>query len=312
MGRNPSKIPSFVTLVPVPALSILLLCWNHAEYLPACIDSLGGQSCMDFEVVFLDNASTDGSFELASALLERAGIASRLLRNDQPRGIAYNANQLLGASHQELVATLSTDDWFDPGYVEAMLEGVRSYPGAGMYYPGGWFHFEPSGRQERVDDSGFRSGDLSAAILAGETPFFFVGCCYRRSALAELGGWDESQPIEDRDLFLRLSLKHSIQYVPAAQVYYRRSDRTASANPRFMVPGWKAYFAKHRALFGSNYRRQLGAMYRTYAAIAVDRNDLRLAGKLLAKACAADPLQPAMLRTCGYAMRKALRRAIKR
>ena len=291
----------------MPTLSILLLCWNQERYLEQCIASLAAQTSRDFEVVFLDNASADSSFERASRLFRDHGIDARLLRNERPEGISRNCNRLVAASTGELVVPLAADDWFAPRYVEAMTEAAAGDPDAGWFYPSGWLYWDEEHRLEEVDSSGFLKGDLSAALLRGETPFLFIGCCYRRSAVQSVGGWDENQLIEDRDMFVRLSLEFPVHFVDERLAYYRRSKSAASAEPEFMVRGWERFYPKHRALFGRTYKAQLAEMYRSQAAVALDRGRLGFAAKLLAKSFVLRPLQPATYRTLLYLFRRAAR-----
>ncbi len=291
----------------MPSLSVLLLCWNQERYLEQCIAALAAQTCRDFEVVFLDNASTDSSFEVADRLFRDNGIDARLLRNERPEGIARNCNRLVAASAGELVVPLAADDWFAPGYVEAMINAAARHPDAGWFYPTGWLYWDEEDRLEEVASSGFVQGDLSAALLRGETPFLFIGCCYRRSAVEAVGGWDDDQLIEDRDMFLRLSVEFPVRFVDKRLAYYRRSKSAASADPEFMVRGWERFYPKHRALLGRRYKVQLAEMYRSQAAIALDLGRVGLAAKLLAKSFALRPLQPAAFRTLAYLFRRAAR-----
>jgi GT2 family glycosyltransferase len=187
-----------------------------------------------------------------------------------------------------------------------MSEAAASNPDAGWFYPNGWLYWDEEDRLEEVASSGFVKGDLSAALLRGETPFLFIGCCYRRSAVEAVGGWDDKQLVEDRDMFLRLSLEFPVHFVDKRIVYYRQSKSAASADPEFMVRGWERFYPKHRALLGRSYRTQLAEMYRSYAAVAVDRGRLSLATKLLLKSIVRRPLQPAAYRTLFYLLRRSV------
>ena len=289
----------------MPALSILLLCWNQERYLEQCIASLAAQTSRDFEVVLLDNASADSSFEAASRLLREQGIDARLLRNERPEGISRNCNRLVAESSGDLLVPLSADDWFAPRYVEAMIGAAAGDPNAGWFYPNGWFYWDEEDRLEEVDSRGFGKGDLTAALLRGETPFLFIGCCYRRSALEVVGGWDENQLIEDRDMFLRLSVRFPVHFVDERLAFYRRSKSAVSADPEFMVRGWERFYPKHRALLGRTYKAQLAEMYRRHAAVAVDQDRLGLAAKLLARSIAQRPYGIALGRTILHFLRRA-------
>ena len=288
-----------------PTFSVLLLCWNHAHYLGQCIGSLAEQTDRDFEIVFLDNHSTDGSFEKASSLFEQYGLKATLIRNAEPHGISRNYNALLAASSGELVCALSTDDWLEPDYVETMLAVAAEDKQAGWYSCGGWRFFEQERLSVPVEQTGCEAGgSVTEKILNGQEPHFFIGCAYRRTALEAVGGWDETLPIEDRDLFLRLSLQFPHHGTTRRLVHYRRTSMTASANVAFMLEGWDLFYAKHGALFGARLISRRAETYRAYAALLIDQGELREAAPLLAKALRLRPMKVASYRTLGYLIRK--------
>lgn len=286
-----------------PRLSVLLLCWNHARHLEQCIGSLAAQSSNDFEVLFLDNASTDGSYELAAEMLRDHCLPHRLFRNEKPEGIARNLNKLRAAASGELIAPLSGDDWYHPRFVEAMLASAARHPEAGLLYPGGWLYFEAEDRLELVDIDRKLSGDVLIPLLEGRDPIFFIGCCYPKRVLDDLGGWDEALQIEDLDLFIRLTLKHPVRMVPEHLVYYRRSSATASANVDFMVAGWEQYFRKYEHFEHFDMKAWMAERYRIYAAVLANAKRTGPGLRLLWKSLKLKPLNPKAYRTLLYLIR---------
>ncbi len=295
-----------------PRISILLLCWNHARFMEQCIESLAAQNEHDFEILFLDNVSSDGSFELAQALFDRFGLTATMLRNDQPQPIPANFNRLLAESNGDIVAPLSTDDWYEPDYVAALAAAAASAPEAGWFSCSGWLYFDREGRSEPVDETRFVTDrPIGDVILDGGEPHFFVGCAYRRSALAAVGGWDERQLIEDRDLFLRLSQRFPHHRIPRRLVHYRRSSAAASANAGFMLDGWERFFTKHAAAFGRRLTGRRAETYRSYAALLTDQGQHGPAVAAIGKAMRLRPLAPLNWRTLAYLMRRAFARQVK-
>lgn len=289
-------------------LSILLLCWNHARFLPRAVESLVAQTSRDFDIVFLDNASTDGSAQLAETLLSKTGIPFRSVRNATPQGISANFNELLRLSSGELVAPLSTDDWYDPAYVEMMVEAAAASPGAGWLSCLGWREYEDSGNRIAIDPATLSlTKPVAETILAGEEPFFFVGCCYRRAALDTVGGWDEAMPIEDRDLFYRLGKRFEHVNVLQPLVHYRMHGTAVSANQQYMIDGWEKFYAKHKADFTPRrLRQQRAEMYRRAAAVMVDQMNLDEARRELMHSAKLHPLSIRLVRTFAYWITRAI------
>lgn len=285
-------------------MTVALLCMDQARYLAQCIDSLAAQTSEDFEVLFLDNCSSDESFEEAERRLSRSGLRYRAVRNAKRRGISANLNSMLAQCETELFAPLAADDWFEPGYVDAMIAAAAENPQAGWFSCLGWLEFEDIGTRTLVKrDSAVAGKGVRQAIVDGDTPFFFVGCCYRAAALRAVDGWDENMPIEDRDLFYRLSadVEHVALAVPLA--HYRRHSSSASADAAFMQSGWEAFFAKHATDFGPALRVRKAAMYRQTAALLIDQRRHDVAKSPLRKAFRLAPVDPALWRTVFYYLR---------
>ncbi|MES2902613.1 MAG: glycosyltransferase family 2 protein [Pseudomonadota bacterium] len=290
-----------------PLLSILLLCWNHARYLEQCITSISAQDLTGVEVVLLDNRSSDGSAALAERLFARHGIAARVLGNAEPKAIPVNFNHLLAQSSGDLVAILSTDDWYEADYVSCLLTAARTHSDAGWFSCSGWLYFDQEQRSEPVDDAQFIiDRPVGEVILAGGEPHFFVGCAYWRSALEAVGGWDETQLIEDRDLFLRLSERFAHHRIDRRLVHYRRSSAAASSNAAFMLEGWERFFAKQANAFGPRLNARRAETYRSYAALLTDQGDYRSAGAALWQALRLRPWSGLSWRTLLYLGRRAL------
>lgn len=287
----------------MPRHSVHLLCWNHARYLGQAIGSLADQTSRDFEVVFLDNRSSDGSAELAAELLAESGLPHTITVNNEPANVATNLNRMFGVSSAPLTSFLSGDDWYAPRYVEAMLEAAEAHPSAGLFYAGGFIFHEESGRLEPVSTSKHLSGDLYLPLMQRRDPMFFVGTCVRREAFDTVGGFDEALQIEDLDFFVRLAQRYPVRRVDEPLVYYRRSAGAISSNIAWMVEGWEQFHLKHRDAEGVDMDWWMAETHRTYAATAVDQEEWALARQLLARSLRRRPLAPTAWRTMAYLLR---------
>lgn len=100
--------------MPDPLFSIVVCCWNSMPYIQQCIASLQSQQCRDFEVVFVDGGSTDGTLDAIAA----SGLPGRVL-NDVRGGISAAMNAGLQAATGRYVAHLHADDYYLDGQVLA-------------------------------------------------------------------------------------------------------------------------------------------------------------------------------------------------
>ena len=287
------------------SLSILLLCWNHRAYIGQCIEALAGQSDRDFEIVLLDNGSSDGSIEEARALFDRHGLKARIIVNEAPRSIPANLNKLLANSAGSVVGFLSTDDYHAPNYVARMRAAAAAHPEAGWFSCGGWHLQQETGELTEIPASRLQSrAEIRDALLSGRAPFFFVGLCYRRNALESVGGWDEDIPIEDADLFFRLSGTFPHVAVDEPLVTYRKHAGGASSDPAYMIDALEKFYAKHRGAFSSAQLRQRRSdMLRSYAALHADRGESAAAIRAAFRALVLQPGKLINWRTMAYALR---------
>jgi GT2 family glycosyltransferase len=108
-------------------VSVAIPNWNGSRYLQACLDSLRAQTFRDFEVVVVDNGSTDQSL----AILEGSYPEVRLVRWERNRGVAAAFNEGVRQCRGELLALLNNDMELDAHWMEAMVQALDQDPSAG-------------------------------------------------------------------------------------------------------------------------------------------------------------------------------------
>lgn len=103
-----------------PLVSIVIPTLRGRNWLPACIASLRNQTFRDFEIIIVDNASSDGTREWLAAQPDL-----RVIRNDVNNGFAAACNQGMSASSSPFVALVNDDTRADPQWLEAMLNAIE-------------------------------------------------------------------------------------------------------------------------------------------------------------------------------------------
>jgi glycosyltransferase involved in cell wall biosynthesis len=114
-----------VVMPDSPLLSYIVLSYNYERYIRTTLESILAQSVQDFEVVVVDDASTDKSVEVISTF-EDPRI--HLLRNEVNMGGAASYNRAVGAARGEWLVNLDADDWVAPTKAERQLGAVRKDP----------------------------------------------------------------------------------------------------------------------------------------------------------------------------------------
>jgi len=115
----------------VPALSILLPNYNHSAHLRRNLDSLLGQTFRDFELLIVDDGSTDDSVSLIESYAQRDSRI-RFFRNEWNRGVIYSLNFLLSHARAVYVMGAAADDYYMLDYFAAGMDLLHRNPQAGV------------------------------------------------------------------------------------------------------------------------------------------------------------------------------------
>ena len=118
--------------------SVIIPLYNKAPYIRKALESVLAQTYADYELIIVDDGSTDGSAEIAEAILQDP--ASRLIASSPHRlirqansGVSAARNNGVAQASGEYIAFLDADDWWEPTYLERMAQLIEDYPEAGLY-----------------------------------------------------------------------------------------------------------------------------------------------------------------------------------
>ena len=103
---------------PVPKLSFIVLSYNYADLIGQTVHSILGQTVQDFEIVVVDDASTDASCDVIRSFVDPR---IRLLVNERNLGGASSYNRAVQAARGEYLVNLDADDWITPDKCEVQL-----------------------------------------------------------------------------------------------------------------------------------------------------------------------------------------------
>ena len=103
-------------------VSIIIPTFNTEKYIYKCIQSALNQSYTDFEIIVVDDCSTDNSLEVVSAFNDPR---IRVYRNEKNSGPSYSRNRAIQMAKGEFIAILDSDDWWDPKRLEIMMDFIN-------------------------------------------------------------------------------------------------------------------------------------------------------------------------------------------
>ena len=221
--------------------SLIIPTFNHARFVGAAIDSALAQTVSAFEVIVVDDGSTDET----PAVLARYAGRVRVLRQEN-RGLSAARNAGLAAAHGTFVSFLDADDVMAPTKLTAQLEVLERSHAIGWTYCDVLMETAATGATARASERfGYASRALDGWLFPELIHGNFIPAIaplVRRTALEVAGGFDERlTALEDWDMWLRLSLIAEARYTPAVLVTYRirpggmSEDRARMDRNRFLV-----------------------------------------------------------------------------
>jgi GT2 family glycosyltransferase len=221
-------------------LSVVVVNWNGRDDVNACLQSLRSQTYREFEVIVVDNGSSDGSVEMIAADFPEVVLS----RETENLGFAEACNRGIAKSHGQWAVMLNNDACAEPKWAEALVEAIARAPAdCGMLQSLLLFHDRPtvinSTGIELTFSGGGRDRD-GGKTLDQIAPALDLFCptagaaAYRRSMLDAIklptGYFDRGHFIyyEDLDLGWRARLAGwSARYVPDSVVFHRGQAGTA-------------------------------------------------------------------------------------
>lgn len=224
-----------------PLISVVIPNWNGKHFLAECIDSLNEQTFRDFEIILVDNGSTDGSAEFAE---ERYGNFIRIIRNKKNLGFTGGNNVGIEAARGEYIVLLNNDTWAEPTWLEELAKATYLGHPIGMWASKVYSYFRRNQIEavgELIYWDGLSRSRGQYELEKGqygemEGIFFPPGCggMYRKVVFEEIGLFDEDFFAygDDAEIGIRARLAGwKCVFVPKAIVYHKSSGSTGQYSP---------------------------------------------------------------------------------
>jgi len=222
-------------------ISVVVVNWNRQQLLRACLRSLARQTGVAFEIIVVDNGSSDGSADMAEREFD-----AKVIRNAENRGFCAANNQGIQAASGEFIALLNNDAEAEPGWLEALWRACASAPDVGMaaskilVWQGPESNAPQIGIPRVIDKAGHLifpdgqnrgrgSGMPDCGQFDREEEVLWPdgsAALYRRAMLDQIGGFDEDFFAygDDAELGLRARIAGwRCIYTPKAVVHHHRS-----------------------------------------------------------------------------------------
>jgi len=190
-----------------PLVSVVVASYNGERFVGEALESVFVQDFRSFEVVFVDDGSTDGTGEIAQSFPVR-------YVHQTNRGLSAARNAGVASARAALITFLDDDDVFPPGRLRLQARYLLEHPQTGCVL----------GRQEWILEEGQEPPPMKRDPIFGDVGGIpMASMMVRRSVLDDVGGFDTSfDYAEDRDLLVRLREGGADIVVLQDIVLYRR------------------------------------------------------------------------------------------
>lgn len=264
---------------PIPHVSVIVPHWNGRHHLDDCLGALRRQTFTSFEVLLVDNGSTDGT----QAYVREQYPEVSLLELGENRGFTGACNAGYAAAQGEIICLLNNDTEAEPDWLAAVVDAFARHPEVGIVASKILLfdrrdHFHAAGDYYRMDGIPGNRGVWERDEGQYDREEYVFGACgaaaaYRRQLIEEIGFLDDDFffSCEDVDIAWRAQLAGwQVLYVPSAVVYHKLKASGGSGvvgsyhdGRNFLYLLWKNY---PTSLLRRNWRLILRAQWEISAA----------------------------------------------
>ena len=272
----------------MPKVSVLIPTYNRALHLRAAIASVLDQTFQDFEVIVVDDASTDDTFAVVRSV-DDARV--RYLRHETNKKEAVSRNTALRAASGEYIAFLDDDDEWVREKLQRQVELLENRPPEfGGVYTGCVTIDRTSGNVVGgviPEKRGNIFEDMIVKNWVG-TPSTVL---FKKECFSQVGLFDETIAFGvDYDMWIRIASKYQLDYISEPLVkYYIQSDRL-STNHELVICGLENQIVKYGSLFRKS-SKGLSRRYRIIGTLYCYTGDLKKGRQALLRAIRINPFE---------------------
>jgi GT2 family glycosyltransferase len=265
-----------------PAVSVIMPVFNQESWIGAAIDSVLDQDLPDWELIIVDDASTDASVSIAQSYAARDPARIRLLRHPHSArlGAAASRNAAISEARGRYIAFLDADDLFCTGKLGEEVRLLDSMPEVAMLYGPAVWRWQDGRRKDLIDTIAIAADrvhvppSLAWRILLDRIGNVPCTCAVliRTDVARALGGFEESFRLyEDQTLWAKIFLRYPVYVASVVRSIYRQHEtstssvaalrgeyhvlRPHSAQPRFL--DWMEQEATRAGVADARCRRAL-------------------------------------------------------
>src|SRR5262245_7263563 len=258
-----------VSAMKAPLVSVIIPTYNNASLLPATLDGVLGQSFTDFELIVVDDGSSDDT----AAVIDRGYPQVRYV--SQPnRGPAAARNAGVNLASGTYLAFCDHDDVWQPSHIKALLDGFAAHSDAGLLFDNAeYFGAGVAPKKLHLDSPSclaLAAGPVNATTLLWKYPIASMSVVMiRKTYFERVGGLNEQVgALDDLHLYLRLAAHYEVRFVDSLGCKKRVTDSNLSrlinikeTNVCYLEDLWRNHPEVVRSVGALSFRLRLARKY---------------------------------------------------
>ncbi|GEM_PF-139616 len=219
-----------------PLVTIIVPCYNHEHYIIQCIESIYAQTYTHIELIVIDDGSKDGSAQILQQLSQTYNF---YFEHQENMGLARTLNKAIKLAKGEYITFLASDDLMLPNKIEDLLktlllldENYAVVCGNALFMndQGDIITLQKHGKvysnfidyyTVNREDIDLENNFGTYVTLLGGNYLPAMSTLYRKDALFAVGLFTEDIPIEDWDIYMKLSKQYKMKYINTTVAIYR-------------------------------------------------------------------------------------------
>lgn len=198
-----------------PRFSVIVPLYNKAPYVKKALESVFSQTYTDYEIIVVDDGSTDNSLDIVKEFAEQLEIVSQ-----ENAGVAAARNNGVEKSKGEYVCFLDADDWWENTFLKEMDKLITEYPDAGLYATN-YVYYKPGKTHVALNLERGYINYPEAYLHSVAMPVWTGAACMPRKVFDEMGGFPNGIKLgEDFLLWAKTALHYEVAFCEKPLAYY--------------------------------------------------------------------------------------------
>ncbi len=234
-AQSPNTSSRNITHSSEPLVSVIIPCYNREKYIEECVISVLAQTYKNFEIIIINDASTDNSADVIKKLQQENPQKIKVFTNKKNLNRSISRNIGINKSKGELICFLDSDDKWYPNKLTTQVQVMENNPeisfcGTGMDY------INEEGKAKKIPIYLSRSGEIFLHILARCCSINTCSVMLRRPFVEKIGNFKHNRiPAEDFDYWLRASFLGKYRHIPEDLVSYRIHEEQSTSTKNLDV-----------------------------------------------------------------------------